>query len=169
MSIALKPWAFAIICSFMSVAAANGQTRAARAPSRPAVPDAASVQRPPAPPVPAAAPTPPARPAAAAPLVPPAAQTAPAPPTPPAPPAAPVPPLKVLIVISRYQGEKKVASMPYTLSIGGGNMNRASVRMGGRSSRFRYRRHPRRRRTTPRRVMGSDLFNTRTSARTWIV
>lgn len=47
---------------------------------------------------------------------------------------APTPtvPLKVQIVISRYQGEKKISSMPYTLSVNAGanGTNRASIRMG---------------------------------------
>jgi len=61
--------------------------------------------------------------------------TAPAP----APPAAPAPPtpapardqpvLKVLVVISRYQGDKKISSHPYTLSVTP-NARAASIRMG---------------------------------------
>jgi hypothetical protein len=41
---------------------------------------------------------------------------------------APVVPLKVQVVISRYQGEKKVSSMPYNLSMNAGY--RANLRMG---------------------------------------
>ena len=41
---------------------------------------------------------------------------------------APVVPLKVQVVISRYQGEKKISSMPYALTMNGGN--RANLRMG---------------------------------------
>jgi hypothetical protein len=40
----------------------------------------------------------------------------------------PFTPLKVLVVIGRYQGEKKLSSMPYTLTLGAGN--RANLRMG---------------------------------------
>jgi Bacterial type II and III secretion system protein len=42
---------------------------------------------------------------------------APATPTPKA--AATITPLKVLVVVSRYQGEKRVSSLPYTLSVNG--------------------------------------------------
>jgi hypothetical protein len=48
-------------------------------------------------------------------------------------PANPTIPLKVQIVISRYQGEKKVSSLPYTLSVtalSGSGFTRASLRMG---------------------------------------
>ena len=41
---------------------------------------------------------------------------------------APVVPLKVQVVISRYQGEKKISSMPYNLSMNAGN--RSTLRMG---------------------------------------
>ena len=41
---------------------------------------------------------------------------------------APVVPLKVQVVISRYQGEKKISSMPYNLSMNAGN--HANLRMG---------------------------------------
>jgi hypothetical protein len=45
------------------------------------------------------------------------------------------PPLKVQVVIARYQGDKKVSSLPYTLSLStnrpGANMG-ASLRMGSR-------------------------------------
>ena len=36
-------------------------------------------------------------------------------------------PLKIQVVISRYQGEKKISSLPYTLSVtgGGGGVDRA--------------------------------------------
>ena len=43
---------------------------------------------------------------------------------------SPVVPLKVQVVISRYQGEKKVSSMPYNLSMNAGN--RANLRMGAK-------------------------------------
>ena len=41
-------------------------------------------------------------------------------------------PLRIQIVISRYQGEKKISSLPYTLSVNAPNhgTNRASLRMG---------------------------------------
>ena len=39
-------------------------------------------------------------------------------------------PIKVQIVISRYQGDKKVSSVPYTLSVNAGGNNRSSLRMG---------------------------------------
>jgi hypothetical protein len=44
----------------------------------------------------------------------------------PKPPASPVPvqvPVKVTVVISRSQGEKKISSMPYTLSVTGSHAN----------------------------------------------
>ena len=52
------------------------------------------------------------------------------PPAPPAAAKAPAPdmPLKIQVVISRYQGERKISSLPYTLSVtggGGGAMDRA--------------------------------------------
>jgi len=37
-------------------------------------------------------------------------------------------PLKLQVVISRYEGEKKISSMPYTLSVNAGR--KASLRMG---------------------------------------
>jgi len=49
----------------------------------------------------------------------------------PAPKAAVMPnatPLKVQVVIARYQGDKKISSMPYTLTMNAGN--RANLRMG---------------------------------------
>lgn len=55
---------------------------------------------------------------------------------PPAPKASPtITPIKVQIVISRYQGEKKTSSMPYNLSInangeGSQTLSRANLRMG---------------------------------------
>jgi hypothetical protein len=58
------------------------------------------------------------------------------PPTPTPPAAATVTPLRVLVVVSRYQGEKRISSMPYTLSlngIAGANRNiggHANLRMG---------------------------------------
>lgn len=40
-------------------------------------------------------------------------------------------PLKVQIVISRYQGDRKISSLPYTLSVNAGiGRNSASIRMG---------------------------------------
>src|SRR5580765_190019 len=40
-------------------------------------------------------------------------------------------PLKVQVVLSRYEGEKKLASMPYTLLVNAGERdNRATLRMG---------------------------------------
>ena len=44
-------------------------------------------------------------------------------------PAKPMIPLKVQIVISRYEGDKKVSSLPYTLSVTA-NAERVSLRMG---------------------------------------
>jgi len=41
----------------------------------------------------------------------------------------PVVPLKVQIVISRYQGEKKVSSLPYTLAVNA-DLNKTSLRLG---------------------------------------
>ena len=42
-----------------------------------------------------------------------------------------VTPLKVLVVLSRYDGERKLASMPYTLLVNAGDRdNRATLRMG---------------------------------------
>ena len=54
----------------------------------------------------------------------------------PAPPAAAKPapaaamPLKVQIVVSRFQGEKKLSSLPYSLSVNAGS--RATLRMGAK-------------------------------------
>ena len=53
----------------------------------------------------------------------------------PAPPAAkPAPatvtPLKVSVVVARFQGEKKLSSLPYTLSVNAGS--RATLRMGAK-------------------------------------
>jgi len=53
------------------------------------------------------------------------AQDKPAPPTPK--PPAPSVPAKVTVVISRSQGEKKISSMPYTLSVSG---THANLRLG---------------------------------------
>ena len=39
-------------------------------------------------------------------------------------------PLKVQVVISRYQGEKKVSSLPYTLSTNANDRGSSSLRMG---------------------------------------
>jgi len=45
-------------------------------------------------------------------------------------PAAPIIPLKLQVVISRYEGEKKISSMPYMLSVNAGRT--ATLRMGTR-------------------------------------
>jgi hypothetical protein len=45
------------------------------------------------------------------------------------PPAKPMIPLKVQVVIARYEGDKKVSSLPYTLSVTA-NADRVSLRMG---------------------------------------
>jgi hypothetical protein len=43
----------------------------------------------------------------------------------------PVTPLKVQVVLSRYDGDKKLASMPYTLLVNAGDRdNRVTLRMG---------------------------------------
>jgi len=42
--------------------------------------------------------------------------------------AVAVTPLKVQVVVSRFQGEKKISSLPYSLSVNAGN--RATLRMG---------------------------------------
>jgi len=48
----------------------------------------------------------------------------------PPPKAAPsVTPLRIQVVLSKYQGDKKISSMPYTLSVNSDN-GRASLRMG---------------------------------------
>jgi len=50
-------------------------------------------------------------------------------------PAAPVvTPLKIQVTISRYQGEKKISSLPYTLSINSepNNQGRGNLRMGAK-------------------------------------
>ena len=50
---------------------------------------------------------------------------------PPAKPAQPsVTPLKVQVLVSRFQGEKKLSSLPYTLSVNAGS--RATLRMGAK-------------------------------------
>lgn len=44
-------------------------------------------------------------------------------------------PIKLSVVISRFQGEKKISSLPYTLSVGltgSSNGNRATLRMGAK-------------------------------------
>ena len=53
-------------------------------------------------------------------------------PAPAAPKPAPVAvtPLKVSVVVSRFQGEKKLSSLPYTLSVNAGS--RATLRMGAK-------------------------------------
>ena len=44
---------------------------------------------------------------------------------------APAPiPLRVQLVLSRYQGEKKVSSVPYTLSVVANDKDKTSLRMG---------------------------------------
>jgi hypothetical protein len=48
----------------------------------------------------------------------------------PKPAAAAVTPLKVSVIVSRFQGEKKLSSLPYTLSVNAGS--RASLRMGAK-------------------------------------
>jgi hypothetical protein len=52
--------------------------------------------------------------------------------TPPSKPTAPAPvtPLRVQVVIGRYQGDKKISSMPYTLTMNANN--HATLRMGTR-------------------------------------
>ena len=47
-------------------------------------------------------------------------------------PVSPVTPLKVQLVISRYQGDKKLSSLPYSLSVtgGGGGVDRALAGAG---------------------------------------
>src|SRR5262245_32632098 len=45
--------------------------------------------------------------------------------------SAPATPLKVQVVLSRYEGERKVANMPYTLLVNAGERdNRVTLRMG---------------------------------------
>ena len=56
-------------------------------------------------------------------------QEKPAPPAP-KPTPAPVTPLKVQVLVSRFQGEKKLSSLPYTLSVNAGS--RATLRMGAK-------------------------------------
>ena len=53
-------------------------------------------------------------------------------PAPPAPKPAPatVTPLKVSVVVARFQGEKKLSSLPYTLSVNAGS--HATLRMGAK-------------------------------------
>jgi type II secretory pathway component GspD/PulD (secretin) len=43
-----------------------------------------------------------------------------------------VTPLKIVVTLLRYEGEKKVSSLPYTLSVNaiGGNQSQANLRMG---------------------------------------
>ena len=48
----------------------------------------------------------------------------------PKPAATAVTPLKVSVLVSRFQGEKKLSSLPYTLSVNAGS--RASLRMGAK-------------------------------------
>ena len=77
-----------------------------------------------------------------------AAQTPPAPsaPTPPSPTAKPAPraeapdwvtqaeqstPLKLQFVISKYQGDKKISSVPYVVSVNANQRRNTSLRMGG--------------------------------------
>ena len=56
-------------------------------------------------------------------------QEKPAPP-PAAKPAASAMPLKIQVLVSRFQGEKKLSSLPYTLSVNAGS--RATLRMGAK-------------------------------------
>jgi hypothetical protein len=56
-------------------------------------------------------------------------QEKPAPPAPKPAPAAATP-LKVSVVVSRFQGEKKLSSLPYTLSVNAGS--RGTLRMGAK-------------------------------------
>ena len=44
--------------------------------------------------------------------------------------ASPQVPLKVLLVVSRYSGEKKISSVPYTLSVVANDNDKTSLRMG---------------------------------------
>jgi hypothetical protein len=55
---------------------------------------------------------------------------APAAPKPAAVAPAPAIPLKVQVLVSRFQGEKKLSSLPYTLSVNAGS--RATLRMGAK-------------------------------------
>jgi hypothetical protein len=93
----------------------------------------------PAPATPVRARTPPL-PVARAQVPAPVAPTQPPAPAPPAPPQAPTPaaataiPLQVQFVLTRYQGEKKLSSVPYTLSVSAGRERggtpQARLRMG---------------------------------------
>jgi hypothetical protein len=58
------------------------------------------------------------------------AQEKPAPPAIVKPAEPPVTPLKVQVVISRFEAEKKLSSLPYTLSVNAGS--RATLRMGAK-------------------------------------
>jgi len=42
----------------------------------------------------------------------------------------PITPLSVRVVLSQYQGEKKISSMPYVLSVNSNDMTKSSLRMG---------------------------------------
>jgi hypothetical protein len=44
----------------------------------------------------------------------------------------PVTPLKVTIVLSRYQGDKKASSLPFTLSVNTNDRSRTSLRLGAK-------------------------------------
>ena len=61
-------------------------------------------------------------------------QEKPATPAPPKPSASPVTPVKLQVILSRFQGEKKISSLPYTLSVNVGAVGtppgRGSLRMG---------------------------------------
>jgi hypothetical protein len=46
------------------------------------------------------------------------------------PPAKEIVPLKIQVVISRYQGEKRVSSMPYMLSVNANEVRATNLRMG---------------------------------------
>jgi hypothetical protein len=49
-------------------------------------------------------------------------------------PAGAVMPLKIQVVISRYQGEKKISSLPYTLSVNSTSTNPADIMNGSHAS-----------------------------------
>ncbi len=88
----------------------------------------------PAPPVQAQAPPAPPLPAMPAQPAPPKPAAEKAPPAPPADPAAPrtIVPLKLNVVVSRYQNDKKVSSLPYSISaiVTGNLRERVSLRTG---------------------------------------
>jgi len=51
-------------------------------------------------------------------------------PSPSPPPSRPITPLKVQVVLSKYQGDQKIASLPYTLTCSANDRNSAKLRMG---------------------------------------